>query len=59
MKLTVAKKPSSRHSREGWNPVQPHVQSTQTKVSATQNKQTGFPPKTRGNDGILAQEGEV
>jgi putative endonuclease len=46
----------SRHSREGGNRAQAHVQSTQTKVSATQ---TGFPPKARGNDGNLAQEGEV
>jgi putative endonuclease len=33
------------------DPVQTNVQSTQTKVSATQNEPTGFPPKARGNDG--------
>lgn len=49
----------SRHSREGGNPAQAHVQSTLTKVSTTHNEPTGFPPKTRGNDGTLAQEGEV
>ncbi len=49
----------TRHSREGGNPAQPHVQSTQSMFSASQNEQTGFPPKARGNDGTLAQEGEV
>jgi putative endonuclease len=49
----------SRHSREGGNPAQAHVQSTQTKVSATHNEPTGFPPKARGNDGALVREGEV
>jgi hypothetical protein len=56
MSILVAAKPmgrhsrSDRHSREGGNPGQPYVQSTQTKVSASHNEQTGFPPKARGND---------
>jgi putative endonuclease len=47
-----------RHSREGGNPAS-HLPSPQMKASATQNEPTGFPPKARGNDGALAQEGEV
>ena len=59
MKLKVVKKPSSHHSREGGNPAQPHIPSPQMKFNATQNKSTGFPPKARGNDGALAQEGGI
>jgi putative endonuclease len=40
-----------RHSREGGNPAQAHVQSTQAKASIAQAEQTGFPPEARGNDG--------
>jgi hypothetical protein len=50
MSNLVAAKPIGCHSREGGNPAQAHVQSTQAKASAAQGEQTGFPPEARGND---------
>ena len=34
------------------------VRSAQAEVNDRQNQATGFPPKTRGNDGVFGQEGE-